>query len=585
MAVKITETVLRDAHQSLIATRMRTRDMLDVVELLDNVGYYSLEMWGGATFDTCIRFLNEDPWERLREIKSRMKKTPAQMLLRGQNLVGYRHYADDVVERFVGKAYENGIDIFRIFDAVNDFRNIQSSVKAAKKAGGHVQGTVCYTISPVHTTDTFIKMAKKLEEMGSDSICIKDMAGLLSPAAASAIVSGMKQEVSIPICLHSHCTSGMAPITYYAAIEAGVDIIDTAISPFGWGSSQPPTEAMVASLQGTSYDTGFKLESFKEITRFFKNVKDKYSTICDPISETIDTNVLLYQIPGGMLSNLVSQLKEQNALDKYDAVLAEMPRVRAELGYPPLVTPTSQIVGTQAVLNVIMGERYKVIPKEVKDYVRGYYGKTPAPISEEMISKVIEGERPITVRPADLLKPEYEKMKKEAEAQGIAKSEEDILTYILYPAIAPKFLKGEAVEEELACPCSKETVSHDYSGIPTEYRVEVDGTVYDIKVEAVGFEKGAAPKSNGNGNGAAKPAADKSSKAGHPGAVCSSMQGMILSIKTKVGEKVSEGDSICVIEAMKMENSVGAPKSGTVKEIIIAEGDTVANGDVLMIIE
>ncbi|WNY26567.1 sodium-extruding oxaloacetate decarboxylase subunit alpha [Methanolapillus ohkumae] len=584
MAVKITETVLRDAHQSLIATRMRTRDMLDVVEKLDQVGYYSLEMWGGATFDTCIRYLNEDPWQRLRDIKSRMKKTPAQMLLRGQNLVGYRHYPDDVVRRFVGKAYENGIDIFRIFDAVNDFRNIQSSVTAAKSAGAHVQGTVCYTISPVHTTETFVQMAKTLEEMGSDSICIKDMAGLMSPAAASAIVAGMKEEVSIPICLHSHCTSGMAPITYYAAVLAGVDIIDTAVSPFGWGSSQPPTEALIASLAKTPYDTGINLEKFKEITPFFKNVKEKYATICDPISETIDTNVLLYQIPGGMLSNLVSQLKEQNALDKYEAVLAEMPKVRAELGYPPLVTPTSQIVGTQAVLNVIMGERYKVIPKEVKDYVRGYYGKTPAPISEEMISRVIEGERPITVRPADLLKPEYDKMKKEAESLGIAKSEEDILTYILYPAIAPKFLKGEAVEEELICDC-KIPAAVEYFGIPTEFRVEVDGNVFDIKVEP----KEPSGKGNGSasaGSGKSKPAADgKASKAGHPGAVCSSMQGMILSIKTKVGDHVSEGSPICVIEAMKMENAVGAPRSGTVKEIIVAEGDTVSNGDVLMIIE
>ncbi|MCL2142512.1 MAG: pyruvate carboxylase subunit B, partial [Methanimicrococcus sp.] len=407
MAVKITETVLRDAHQSLIATRMRTRDMLDIVEQLDNVGFHSLEMWGGATFDTCIRYLNEDPWQRLRDIKSRMKKTQAQMLLRGQNLVGYRHYSDDVVERFVAKSYENGIDIFRIFDALNDFRNIESSVKAAQKAGGHIQGTVCYTISPVHTPETFIKMAKKLEEMECDSICIKDMAGLLSPAAVSQIVSGMKKEISLPICVHSHCTSGMAPIMYYAAAEAGADIIDTAISPFGWGTSQPPTEAIVAAFQGTKHDTGIPLDAFTEITPFFRKLKEKYNTICDPISETIDTKILLYQIPGGMLSNLVSQLKEQNALDKYEDVLIEMPHVREELGYPPLVTPTSQIVGVQAVLNVIMGERYKVITKEVKDYVRGYYGKTPVPISEEIISKIIEGERPITARPADLMKPEY----------------------------------------------------------------------------------------------------------------------------------------------------------------------------------
>jgi len=584
MTVKITETVLRDAHQSLIATRMRTRDILDIVEQLDDVGYYSLEMWGGATFDTSIRYLNEDPWQRLRDIKLRMKKTPAQMLLRGQNLVGYKHYSDDVVEKFVTKAYDNGIDIFRIFDALNDFRNIETSVRTAKKIGAHVQGTVSYTISPAHTPETFIKMAKQLEEMDCDSICIKDMAGLLSPAAVSEIVSGMKKEVSLPICVHSHCTSGMAPVMYYAAVEAGADIIDTAISPFGWGSSQPPTEAMIASLMGTKHDTGIPLEKYNEITPFFRKLKEKYSAICDPISETIDANVILYQIPGGMLSNLVSQLKEQNALDKYMDVLAEMPRVREELGYPPLVTPTSQIVGTQAVLNVIMGERYKVIPKEVKDYARGYYGKTPVPMKQEMISLIIGDEKPITQRPGDLIAPEYEAGKKEAEEMGIAKSEEDILTYILYPAIAQKFLKGESEEEELICACSiPNTAGSDYSGIPTEYRVEVDGNVFDVKVEPTGYSIVAAD--GGKTNTAAPTGDDKKEKAAAPGAVVSSMQGMILSIKTKVGEQVSEGDTICVIEAMKMENAVSAPRSGVVKEIIVAEGDTVSGGDALMIIE
>lgn len=586
MAVKITETALRDAHQSLIATRMRTRDILDIVEQLDDVGYYSLEMWGGATFDTCIRYLNEDPWQRLRDLKSRMKKTPAQMLLRGQNLVGYRHYSDDAVEKFVTKSYENGIDIFRIFDALNDFRNIEVSVRTAKKVGAHVQGTVSYTISPVHTPETFINMAKQLEEMDCDSICIKDMAGLLSPAAASEIVAGMKKEVSVPICVHSHCTSGMAPITYYAAAEAGADIIDTAVSPFGWGSSQPPTEAIIASLMGTKYDTGIPLEKFNEITPFFRKLKEKYNSICDPISETIDSNVILYQIPGGMLSNLVSQLKEQNALDKYMDVLAEMPRVRKELGYPPLVTPTSQIVGTQAVLNVIMGERYKVIPKEVKDYARGYYGKTPIPISPEMLSLIIGDEQPITVRPGDLLPPEYEKMKKEAESMGIAKSEEDVLTYILYPAIAPKFLKGEAEEEELACSCSIPAAGGaSVSGIPTEFRVEVDGSVFDVKVEPKGYSIVAVNGKGGSGAAGSSANNEKKTKAGASGAVTSSMQGMVLSIKAKVGDHVSEGDIICVIEAMKMENAVSAPRSGTVKEIIVSEGDTVAGGDALMIIE
>ena len=588
MAVKITETALRDAHQCLIATRMRTRDMLDIVEQLDNVGYYSLEMWGGATFDTCIRFLNEDPWERLREIKSRMKKTPAQMLLRGQNLVGYRHYSDDVVEKFVEKSYENGIDIFRIFDALNDLRNLETSIKTAKAVGGHVQGTISYTISPVHTPEVFVKMAQDLEAMDCDSISIKDMAGLLSPAAASKIISGIKEEgISVPVAVHSHCTSGMAPVMYYAAIEAGVDIIDTAISPFSMGASQPSTEGMIASLMGTKYDTGIDLNKFNEITPFFRKLKDKYKSICDPISETIDTNVILYQIPGGMLSNLVSQLKEQNALDKYQEVLKEMPRVREELGYPPLVTPTSQIVGTQSVLNVIMGERYKVIPKEVKEYARGYYGKTPVPMSGKMLSLIIGDEEQITARPGDLIPAEYEKGKKEAEELGIAKSEEDILTYILYPAIAPKFLKGEAVEEELVVSCAAPASSAGLSGIPTEYKVEVDGSVYEVKVEPTGYSIVAADsKSAAEKSASAAPASSApASKAGSTGAVTSSMQGMVFSIKTKVGEKVNEGDTVCVIEAMKMETAVNAPKSGVVKEILVAEGDPVTAGDVLMIIE
>lgn len=581
MSIKITETILRDAHQSLIATRMRTGDMLDIVEELDNVGYFSLEMWGGATFDSCIRYLNEDPWQRLRDIKSRMKKTPAQMLLRGQNLVGYRHYSDDVVEKFVTKSFENGIDIFRIFDAVNDIRNMETSIRTAKKLGAHVQGTISYTISPVHTTESYIELAKKLAEMDCDSICIKDMAGLLSPAAATEIIRGIKKEVAIPIDLHTHCTSGMAPVTYYAAAEAGVDILDTAVSPFGWGSSQPPTESIIAAFSGTPYDTGLDLDAFRNITAYFKGVKAKYNSICNPLSETIDTNVLIYQIPGGMLSNLVSQLKEQNALDKYDDVLREMPRVREDLGYPPLVTPTSQIVGTQAVLNVMMGERYKVIPKEVKDYVGGYYGKTPAPIRDEIIAKIIGGEKPITSRPADLLKPEYDKLKKEAEEQGLVKCEEDVLTYILYPAIAPKFLKGECVEEALpACPIPGAAASVDYSGIPTEFRVEVNGESYEVKVEPVGMTVTPAKES-----AAPAAASDLKSKASLPGAVATSMQGMIISVKAAVGESVKEGDPVCVIEAMKMENAITAPKAGIVKEIFVSEGDAVTAGDALMIIE
>lgn len=571
MSVKITETILRDAHQSLLATRMRTRDMLEVVGQLDQIGYFSLEMWGGATFDSCIRYLNEDPWQRLRDIKKGMSNTYAQMLLRGQNLVGYRHYSDDVVEKFITKSYQNGIDVFRIFDAVNDIRNMEFSIKVAKGLGAHVQGTVCYTISPVHTVEKYVELAKQLQELECDSICVKDMAGLLSPNDATQIINSMKKEISIPISLHCHCTSGMAPMSYMAACGAGVDILDTALSPLAWGTSQPPTETVVAALKGTPYDTGLDLEAFEEVVKYFKSLKEKYRGILDPISEQIDTNVLIYQIPGGMLSNLVSQLKEQNALDKYGTVLDEMPKVREELGYPPLVTPTSQIVGTQAVLNVLMGERYKVIPKEVKDYVRGLYGRPPAPISPEIIGKVIGNEEPIHCRPADLLKPEYEKRKKEAEEIGIAKSEEDILTYILYPAIAPKFLKGEVEEEVLAV--AAPAVQQEYT-IPNHFKVEVDDEIYEVKVEPLGggiSVSEASPK---------KPSADSVK-----GAVSSSMQGMILSLKVKVEDTVAEGDTVAVIEAMKMENAVHAPNSGIVKEIFVSEGDTVSPGDIIMSIE
>lgn len=571
MSIKITETVLRDAHQSLLATRMRTRDMLEVVEQLDQVGYFSLEMWGGATFDSCIRYLNEDPWHRLREIKKRLKNTNAQMLLRGQNLVGYRHYSDDVVEKFVTKSYENGIDVFRIFDAVNDIRNMELSIKVAKKLGAHVQGTVCYTISPVHTVEKYVELARQLEELECDSICVKDMAGLLSPKAAGEIIRGMKKEVSVPISLHCHCTSGMAPMSYFAACEAGVDILDTALSPLSWGTSQPPTETTVAALKGTPYDTGLDLGAFEEVVNYFKDLKEKYRGILDPISEQIDTNVLIYQIPGGMLSNLVSQLKEQNALDRYGAVLEEMPKVREELGYPPLVTPTSQIVGTQAVLNVLMGERYKVIPKEVKDYVRGLYGRSPAPLSPEIIGKIIGDEEPIHCRPADLLKPEYEKRRKEAEELGIAGSEEDVLTYILYPAIAPKFLKGEMEEESLAVVAPALTTPQEYT-IPTDFKVTVDDEVFEVKIEPVGGISVSEP-------------GEKPTLESVKGGVSISMQGMVLSLKVKVEETVQEGDTIAVIEAMKMENSVHAPHSGTIKEIFVAEGDTVSPGDLLMVIE
>lgn len=570
MTVKITETILRDAHQSLLATRMRTRNMLPIIDKLDEVGYYSLEMWGGATFDTCIRYLNEDPWERLRELKSHMENTPAQMLLRGQNLVGYRHYSDDVVDKFVTKAHENGIDIFRIFDAVNDIRNMEKAISVAKNVGAHVQGTISYTISPVHTVEKYVEFANELAELDCDSICIKDMAGLLAPHEAYELITSLKKEVGLPVALHCHCTSGMASMSYLAACKAGVDILDTALSPLAGGTSQPPTESIVAALQRTKYDTGLDLGKFTAASKYFKDLKEEFRGILDPISEQVDANVLLYQIPGGMLSNLVSQLKEQNALDKYEAVLEEMPKVREELGYPPLVTPTSQIVGTQAVLNVLMDERYKVVPNEVKDYVRGFYGRSPAPISSEMIAKIIGDEVPITVRPADLLKPEYESLKKEAEEKGLVKKEEDVLTYILYPAIAPKFLLGEAEEEELVAVQAPVGVAPVNVDIPTDYRVEIEGEVFEVKVEPAG----------GSVTVAEKP----SSAVECEGAVTSHMQGLVLSINVSVGDTVEEGDKICVIEAMKMENAIHASHAGVVKEIFVSEGDLVGTGEVLMAI-
>ncbi len=440
--VKITETVLRDAHQSLIATRMTTAEMLPIVEKLDDIGYSALEAWGGATFDACLRFLNEDPWERLRKIKDKAKKTPLQMLFRGQNILGYRHYADDVVEYFVQKCVANGIDIIRIFDALNDVRNLKTAIRATKKEKGHVQAAFSYTISPVHNNEYFVKLSKELESMGADSICIKDMAGLLTPYTAYDLVKDLKKAVKIPIELHTHYTSGVASMTYLKAIEAGVDIVDCAISPFAMGTSQPPTEPLVATLAGTEYDTGLSLDKLSEIADYFKPIREKYMAngLLNPKVLGVDINTLKYQVPGGMLSNLVSQLKQQNAEDKLDEVLKEVPRVRKDFGYPPLVTPSSQIVGTQAVLNVLMGERYKMVSKESKGIVRGEYGKTPVPIDPEFRKKIIGDEKPIDCRPADLLKPELAKLKKEA--APYIEQDEDVLSYALFDQVAVKFFEA-----------------------------------------------------------------------------------------------------------------------------------------------
>lgn len=441
--LKITETALRDGHQSLIATRLTTEEILPILETMDKVGYHSMEVWGGATFDACIRFLNEDPWERLREIRKRVKNTKLQMLLRGQNLLGYRNYADDLVDKFIKLSLENGIDIIRVFDALNDVRNIEASVKAIKKYGGHCQCAISYTTSDVHTTEYYLGLLKDMESMGADSICIKDMAGVLTPYNAYELVKKMKSISNLPIELHTHCTSGIADMIYMKAVEAGVDIIDTAISPFSGGTSQPPTESLAVTFSEMERNPGLNMEALLEVAEYFKPIRDKYMEqgTLNPKVLLTEPQTLNYKVPGGMLSNLLSQLKQQNATEKYEDVLKEVPRVRADLGYPPLVTPMSQMVGTQALFNVLTGERYKLVPKEIKDYVKGQYGKAPAPIDKDIKKKIIGEEEVITIRPADLLEPEFEKIK--SEAGKLAKCDEDVLTYALFPQVAPNFLENK----------------------------------------------------------------------------------------------------------------------------------------------
>ncbi|MCR4405999.1 MAG: pyruvate/oxaloacetate carboxyltransferase [Anaerolineae bacterium] len=439
--LRITDTTLRDAHQSLLATRLRTDDMLPIAPKIDRVGFHSVEVWGGATFDACMRFLNEDPWERLRQLKAAMPNTPFQMLLRGQNLVGYRHYPDDIVERFIVKARENGIDIFRIFDALNDVRNMLWAMKVAKREGGHVQAAICYTTSPIHHLRTFVRLATELEELGADSICIKDMAGLITPQVAFELVARIKYAVKIPVQFHTHFTSGMATAACINAAEAGADVVDAAISSMALGTSQPPIETLVGVFEGTQRDTGLDLDLLMEIAAYFATVRQRYAHF-EGRDKGVDVSVLRYQIPGGMISNLMTQLREQNALDRYQEVLSEVPRVRADLGYPPLVTPSSQIVGTQATLNVLLGERYKAIIEEVKAYLKGLYGRPPGPVNEDLRRKAIGDEEPITCRPADLLEPGYEKAKQEI--GELAQSEEDVLSYALFPQVGRDFLERRA---------------------------------------------------------------------------------------------------------------------------------------------
>lgn len=462
--VKITDTTFRDAHQSLMATRMRTESMIPIAEKIDQVGFFSLEVWGGATFDVCIRYLTEDPWERIRQLKLHIKRTPLQMLLRGQNVVGYRNYSDDVVIKFVEKAAENGIDIFRIFDALNDVRNMEVAIKTVKRVEAHVQGTICYTISPVHTIEYYVEIAKKLTELNCDSICVKDMAGMLAPQPAHELVVALKREVGLPVHLHCHSTSGMVMMTYLRACEAGADMIDTAFSPLAWGTSQPPVESIAAALKGTPYDPGFDMGLLNEIAEYLRGLREKYYDplkLINPKSERVDPSIVIHQIPGGMFSNLLEQLREQNALDRLKEVLEEVPKVRKELGYPPLVTPTSQLVGIQAVFNVLSGKRYSIVPKEVKDYVKGLYGKPPASINEEVKKKIIGDEKPITCRPADFLEHVLDKIPDDV--KPYIKSEEDKITYALFPKAALDFFKKRKTKPKEA-----------KTGIPPERIMELE---------------------------------------------------------------------------------------------------------------
>ncbi len=570
--LRITDTTLRDAHQSLIATRMRTDDMIDLAKSMDDMGFWSLEAWGGATFDCSMRFLAEDPWERLRKLKEVLQKTPIQMLLRGQNLVGYRHYPDDVVEKFVEAAHRNGVQIFRVFDALNDIRNMKKSMVEVKNVGAHLQGAISYTTSPVHSSATFIEMAKELYSLDCDSIAIKDMAGLITPQEAVDIVTGIKDEMDIMVCLHSHSTSGLAPMSYQAAIDAGVDVVDTAMSPFAFGTSQPATESIVAAVAGTPRDSGLDVNSLREARNHCVKLRDKYCGLIDPVSERVDSDVLIYQLPGGMISNMISQLKEQDAFDKLQDVFQEIPEVRKDLGYPPLVTPTSQIVGTQAIFNILSGgERYSNVTKEVKDYVLGLYGKPPKPIDDDVRRKIIGDAEVVTVRPADLLEPIYESMKKEAEELGIVKKEEDVLSYIIYPSIAPSFLKGE---RKCECLPPKPGTAPTAGTIPAAMEVEVDGEIFSVRIVSVDGTASAAPS-----------AADNAPRGDVPGGVKSNMTGMVLKVPVARGATVKKGDTLVILEAMKMENPINSPRDGTVKDIFVDNGDVVSSGDVLMVVD
>lgn len=582
----ITDVVLRDAHQSLFATRMRIEDMLPIAAELDKVGYWSLETWGGATFDSCIRFLGEDPWERLRELKKAMPNTPMQMLLRGQNLLGYRHYADDVVEKFVERAHKNGMDVFRIFDAMNDVRNFETAVKATIDVGGHAQGTLSYTTSPVHNLDTWVDLAKRLEDLGCHSLCIKDMSGLLKPYEAEELITRIKASCDVPLALHSHATTGLSTATAVKAVEAGIDILDTAISSMSCTYGHTPTETVVAMLEGTERDTNLKLDQIEPIAAYFRDVRKKYAKWEGQL-KGVDSRILIAQVPGGMLTNMEGQLKEQGAADRMDEVLEEIPRVRKELGYIPLVTPTSQIVGTQAVINVLTGERYKSITKETAGLLKGEYGQAPAEVDAELQAKVLDGSEPITCRPADLIKSEMDilttELLEKAKSDGISLAEDtvdDVLTYALFPQVGLKFLKNRRNPEAFEPAPTLETEAPvvaapvQASGGIGSYSVKVDGQVYDVEVGPQGELTSVAPST--------KPVQAAPVAASDAEAVPAPLAGNIFKVIVQAGAEVAEGDVLLILEAMKMETEVRAARGGIVQELNVKEGDAVTVGAPLL---
>ncbi len=581
----ITDVVLRDAHQSILATRVRLEDMLPIAGKLDQVGFWSVESWGGATFDACIRYLGEDPWERIRELKKAMPNTRQQMLLRGQNLLGYRHYADDVVEKFVERAAVNGVDVFRVFDAMNDPRNLETALRAVKQQGKHAQGTISYTTSPVHTLEMWVDLAKQIEDMGADSVAIKDMAGILAPYTAYELVSRLKASLSIPIHMQCHATAGLSTAAILKAVEAGIDNVDTAISSLSMTYGHSPTESVVAIFKGTERDTGLDLELLEEIAAYFREVRKKYAKF-EGTLRGVDSRILVAQVPGGMLTNMEGQLKEQGALDKFDEVLAEIPRVREDLGFIPLVTPTSQIVGTQAVINVLTGERFKSITKETAGILKGEYGSAPAPFNSQLQQRVLDGAEVITCRPADLLQPEMDKLtaelRKLAEEKGIklAKDEiDDVLTYALFPQIGLKFLekRGDASAFE-PMPTGKEQAARE-PGVAEVYTVEVNGKSFVVQVDEGGDIEGLKPI----GDAPAGPTVASSAPAAGAGEPqLAPLAGNIFKVLVQPGQLVQEGDLVIILEAMKMETEIRAFKAGTVSGVNVKVGDAVSVGDSLL---